>query len=29
MATGRKLTAERITETAQAGLKEVFGRKVA
>jgi hypothetical protein len=29
MATGRKLTAERLAETAQAGLKEVFGRKAA
>jgi hypothetical protein len=27
MATGRKLTAERLTETAHAGLNEVFGRK--
>jgi hypothetical protein len=27
MATGRKLTAERLAETARAGLNEVFGRK--
>jgi Nucleotidyltransferase len=29
MATGRKLNAERLAETAHAGLKEVFGRKAA
>jgi hypothetical protein len=29
MAKGRKLTAERLAETAQAGLKEVLGRKAA
>jgi hypothetical protein len=29
MAAGRKLTAERLAETGQAGLKEVFGKKAA
>lgn len=29
MAAGRKLTPERLAETAQAGLKEIFGRKAA
>lgn len=29
MPAGRKLTAERLAETAQAGLKEVFGKKAA
>jgi hypothetical protein len=29
MAAGRKLSPERLAETVQAGLKEVFGRKAA
>jgi hypothetical protein len=29
MAAGRKLSPERLAETAQAGLKEIFGRKAA
>ncbi len=29
MAAGRKLSPERLAETAQAGLKEIFGKKAA